>query len=184
MALREYLGSARRALAYSLVSTLMLAVLGVARWATEVFLEGLTQERGVVRDAGIVLAVVLAFAALQPCVIRYVTRICFARWHQAGEQFRAFVDHAAHIQDAESMKRHFIDSVDALTCGQGSALYVADAEGDLRLARSTFVAAPACLRADAFRARELARGARCVRLCGIDDGVPGPGSFRWYREAA
>ena len=123
-------------------------MLGVAKWAAETFLQGFSGERGLLRDAAIVIAVVLVFAALQPRVTKYVTRIFFGSWHRAAERFQAFVDDAAHMNDGEMMKRRFIDAVDALSDGQGSALYVADPAGHLQLEFATLPGASAHLQAD------------------------------------
>lgn len=149
----------QRALAYSVVSLLVVGVLGVAKWLTELLLQSASHERGIVHDTVIVVAVVTAFAVLQPHATRLVTRFVFKRWHEAAESLRGFVAEAGKMTDADAIRRGFVDAVDRYTEAQGSAIYICEADGSLTLRYATLADAPAAFPATGAVVVEIARGA-------------------------
>ena len=154
----------QRALAYSIVSTMLIAVLGIGKWLTESFLQIISPEHGFIHDGAIVLAVVVAFALLQQRITPYVTRVFFSGWHRAAEALRDFVEEASHITDAEELKRRFVSEVDAFTGGSGSAIYAVDADGNLHLEYATLTEAPPNIEAGGEVAVKLKQGAARVDL--------------------
>ena len=167
----------QRALAYSIVSIAILVVLGVGKWMTETLLEGLAEERTFLHSAVITVVVVAVFAGLQHRISSYVTRVFFSGWHQAAEALREFVDHAADLSDAETVKRRFTSAVDAFTQGQGCALYEAGTGGDFRVVHASLAGAPLSFRSDHELAVKLARGARRVDLSRLRDPMSADWAF-------
>ena len=167
----------QRALAYSVVSTIILIVLGFGKWLTETLLQGANQERSFIHDAAIALAVVVTFAVLQQRITKYVTRVFFSTWHTRSESLREFLDQAAHLTDAGSIKQQFVAAVDAFTEGQGSAIYTADEGGNLNRGISTLSDAPPTVHSGDELALKLRESARRVDLSRLERRLPGDWAF-------
>jgi GAF domain-containing protein len=167
----------QRALAYSVVSVLVVAVLGVAKWLTELSLQSASHQRGIVHDAAIVIGVVVAFALLQPHATRLVTRFVFKRWHEAAESLRDFVAQAGKMTDADAIRRGFVDAVDRYTEAQGSAVYICEADGSLTLGYTTLANAPTVFPASDPVLAEMSRGLARIDIRRLGAGIPGDWLF-------
>ncbi len=167
----------QRALVYSVVSLMILVLLGVGKWATESLLERFSGERSFTRDALIVVCVVAVFAALQQRISKMVTRVFFSSWYEAAQALHEFVDDAAQLTDADVVRQRFAAAVDAFTGGQGCALYVADADGQLRLDRATLDGMPSEIRSEDGLVAELRKRTRRVDLGPLRDRLRGDWAF-------
>jgi hypothetical protein len=167
----------QRALAFSAVSVLVVGALGVAKWLIEISLQSAMPQRGIVHDAVIVMAVVVAFALLQPKATRLVTRLVFKRWYEATERLRAFVAEAYKMTDAAAVCRGFVDAVDRYTEAQGSAIYVSETDGSLSLRYATLADAPASFSATDAVILEASRGAARIDVGRFSTESPGDWLF-------
>jgi hypothetical protein len=167
----------QRALAFSAVSALVVAVLGLAKWLIELLLQSASPQRGIVHDAVIVITVVVAFALLQPNATRLVTRLVFRRWYEAAEGLRAFVAEANKMTDAQAIRRGFVDAVDRYTEAQGSAIYVSEADGSLSLGYATLAEAPDSFLGTDAVILETTRGAARIDVRRFSTESPGDWLF-------
>jgi len=167
----------QRALAFSMVSTALLAVIGIGKWLTETLLQTASHERSFFHDAAMTVAVVIAFAVLQQRITKYVTRVFFSKWHKAAESLRGFVERSAHMSDADSIKRQFVAAIDEFTEGQGSAFYSADATANLHLEHGTLAEAPRLVHPNEELAVKLRESARRVDLSRLHERMAGDWAF-------
>jgi hypothetical protein len=132
----------QRALAFSIVSTLLLMAFGIGKWGVEKFLRMAGQEHSFVFDAGVAMLVVVVFARAQQWVVGHVNRIFFRRWHDAALALRQFVDQAAQYTEPAALQQRFVEAVDQFSGAPGCALYIADADGALQRVAAGWAPAP------------------------------------------
>ena len=171
----------QRALAFSIVSSVLLMALGLGKWLTESLLHAVGGQHSFAYDAAVAMAVVAVFAVVQRRITGYANRIFFLRWHQAAQALRDFVDSAAPIDDADGLQRRFVAAVDAFTGGQGSALYASTDSGRLERLHATLPDAPQAIEVGDELLIELQRGARRVDLTDFrhESLVTGPSRWRY-----
>jgi len=167
----------QRALAYSIVSTMVVAAVGIAKWLTELLLHSTTHEHGTLQDAAVIVVVVLAFATLQQRVTKYVTRVFFSSWHRAAQELRDFVDQAARMTDGAAMKQQFVAAVDRFTEGSGCAVYTAGADDALLLEQASLPDAPSSFASSDEVVVKLGQGAPRVDLSRLKTRPPGDWIF-------
>ena len=157
----------QRALAFSIVSALLLAALGAGKWGVDKLLHATGQQHSALWEVGVAMALVVAFARMQDWIISRVNEIFFRGWQQAGQALRHAVDKAAHITEPALLQKRIVVAVDAYSGATGTALYDLDAEssdGGLLLRQGTLPAAPPRLAVDDELLVELRHAARPVEL--------------------
>lgn len=124
-----------RALVFSIVSAIVVVVLGIGEWAAHKLLHFAGAESNLAIDAAIALAVILTFHRIQHWVGHRVNHTFFRQWEEAAERLRAFVERAPHVTDAAELRVKLVAAVAAYS-GAGAAFYGRDAGGFIRLAAS------------------------------------------------
>ena len=167
----------QRTLVFSLVGTLVLMTVGLAKWLAEALLRAVGGEHTWLYDAIVAMTVVAVFAFLQRHAVDRVQRFVFRSWYAAADKLQAFIDRAPHVTVSDVLQGRFVEAVDAFCGAQGSALYRADAEGQLLCANATLDGATKCIDVNDELAIELRHGSRCVDLTRLTEAPKGDWAF-------
>jgi len=114
-----------RALVFSIVSAIVVVVLGIGEWAAHKMLHFAGAESNLAIDAAIALAVILTFHRIQHWVGHRVNHTFFSHWEEAAERLQAFVERAPHVTDADELRAKLAAAV-AEYSGAGAAVYGRD----------------------------------------------------------
>ena len=121
-----------RALVYGAVSAVMLLAFGLLEWLSHKVVHFESQQQNAFLDAGIALAVFLAFNKVHHRAESTVERLFFHAWHVREEALRTFVRRAAHIATPDALVEAFHEALASFTQGAASAVYLHEADGTYR----------------------------------------------------
>jgi hypothetical protein len=167
----------QRTLALSVVSTLLLSLLGLDKWLAERLLHAAGHASGLMDDLVIAAIVVMILALVQQRVVTAVNALIFRRWHEAAEALRAFVDRAAQVTDPALLQQRFVAAVDSFARGTGGALYLVNGEGHLIRTSASIAGAPDRIDVNDALTIELRHGARRVDLTRMQTQAQGEWAF-------
>jgi hypothetical protein len=122
-----------RALVYGAVSVAILLAFGLLEWLSHKLVHFENQEGNVLLDAGIALAVFLAFNKIHRGAEDWIERLFFHSWHRREETLRKFVKQAAHVVSPSALLESFRSALDRFCEGAHCAVYLRDAGGTYRL---------------------------------------------------
>lgn len=138
-----------RAAVYTITSALLLVAFGLFEWAAEQLLHFDGREENMALDAGLALAVFLAFHRFRDIVEHWVERLLFHQWHARETALRLFVRRAAHFTTEQALLDALVAAMGQFTGGAGCTVYLQSSDGSYEQARSSLAAAPPRLGADA-----------------------------------
>ena len=130
-----------RALAFTIVSVLLLVSFGLMEWLAHHFVSPEEAEKNAFLDAAIALGLYLASHRLRHVVDHVVERLFFHQWHANEAGLRRFVRHAAHITSPQVLLDAYLAALQHFTGTAGCAVYRREG-GDYALAAAAGLAAP------------------------------------------
>jgi hypothetical protein len=122
-----------RALVYGAVSAAILLAFGLLEWLSHKLVHFENQESNVLLDAGIALAVFLAFNKIHRGAEDWVERLFFHAWHRREEALRKYVKQAAHVASPAALLESFGTALGRFCEGARCAIYLREAGGTYRL---------------------------------------------------
>jgi len=137
-----------RAAVYTVTTALLLVSFGLLEWAAEHVLHFESRQQNMLLDAGLALGVFLASHRVRDLVEHWIEQVLFHQWHAREAALRQFVRRAAHVKTEAALLDSLVVALDRFTGGAGAAVYAADGEAALRLARGSLPAAPPALDQD------------------------------------
>lgn len=136
-----------RTLVYGTVSAILLVVFGLIEWAADELIKEQSRVESVAIEAGVALAIFLAFHRVRDFVEEHLEAFFFRSWHRNEAALKRFVADAAHITRPDALKAALIAELRRFTGGSTVALYLP--EGAAAFARGGGDAAlPAALDVD------------------------------------
>lgn len=136
-----------RTLVYGTVSAILLVAFGLIEWAADELIKEQSRVESVAIEAGVALAIFLAFHRVRDFVEEHLEAFFFRSWHRNEAALKRFVADAAHVKRPEALKAALIAELRRFTGGTAVALYLP--EGAAAFARRGGDAAlPAALDVD------------------------------------
>lgn len=123
-----------RTLVYAAVSAILLISFGLSEWAAEHFLPLESHDAGLLLEAGIALAIFLAFHRLRDFVEHRIEALFFRGWRHNEARLRAFVREAHFIGKAQVLRDAFVVELRRFSGGAACALYMQGDDNDFTLA--------------------------------------------------
>jgi nitrate reductase NapE component len=139
-----------RAVVYSVISVLLLAVFGVIKWQVELLLHGAggSHKPNLLADGAVALGVYLVFHHLHERLEKRVESLFFHKWHAKEQALRQFVRQAIHIQSQEALLRATHDALERFTDDAGCVIYLRLAGGAYAQVFNSLPRSPHLLDAD------------------------------------
>lgn len=131
-----------RMLVYTVLSILLLALVGFMEWLTRTLLKGGGPQHSMALFIATVLAGYLLLHQLHRHIERWVRRIFFGKWHAKENQLRHYVEEAEHITAVDALLSSCRAAVDSFTGQAGCAIYLRQPAGEYTLATSTLAGVP------------------------------------------
>ncbi|MBV8665017.1 MAG: hypothetical protein JO269_00910, partial [Burkholderiaceae bacterium] len=153
-----------RALAVTIISTLLLVLFSITEWGVDKLLDFEGREKNAVFDALVALGVILSFHRIQHWVSHRVDHTFFHHWYKAAGKLRHFLDMAAHISETEALRVKFVHAVTEFCDTTGVAIYALDSSGSYQQTYSTLADAPASIDVNHDVAIELRHSHKVVDL--------------------
>ncbi|WP_256078664.1 hypothetical protein [Massilia sp. YIM B04103] len=131
-----------RMLVYTVLSILLLALVGCMEWLAKTLLKGGGPQHSMALFTATVLVGYLLLHQLHRHIERWVRRIFFGKWHAKENQLRHYVEEAEHITAMDALLASCRAAVDNFTGQAGCAIYLRQAGGEYTLATSTLAGVP------------------------------------------
>ncbi|MGZ5086407.1 MAG: GAF domain-containing protein [Usitatibacter sp.] len=121
-----------RALVYGAASAAMLLAFGLLEWLVHKVVHFESQQQNAFLDAGIALAVFLAFNKIHHRAESGIERLFFHAWQVREEALRTFVKRAAHVASPDALVEAFRDALARFCRGARVAIHLREADGSYR----------------------------------------------------
>jgi hypothetical protein len=130
---------------YSITTLLLLICFGVLEWGAEHLLQFQSREENLIVDAGVALAVFLAFHRIRDFVEEWLAHLVFRAWHRREDQLRRDFRRIGLATKSQPMLDEMVRSLQFFTGQAGIALYMRGATGEFELAQASIDGLPAHL---------------------------------------
>ena len=161
-----------RALAVTILSTLLLLVFAVTEFTVDKLLHFEGREQNVIFDAAVALAIILCFHRIQHWVDHQVNHTFFHLWHEAAEKLRGFLSKAVHITESTALQSKYALALCEF-CGAGGIAIFLEAGRGMELRHATLPHAPDVIDLNHDVLIDLRHTRQLVRLDERAQGLPG-----------